>query len=192
MHGLCRQRPAPQVQVVRDVGRLRTPVREGIGPEHVWGDLGAGGHDLVDDPRVAHQGLFGGGETVADSHLPHDRDDPARIVAPRAPQAREALGALPDVLLHLLVDEFDVLARGRLGDAPGAEVVELCRGAYPDAYSALVTAKEVVRKTDVTSHLLEQLGFGLVRHFGVTGDDWDFVVGVRLGLLGGFDGHRNA
>src|SRR5207244_6215776 len=78
------------------------------------------------------------------------------VVAPGTAHAGEALGALPDVFLHLLVDQLDILPTHRLGDAPGAEVVEAGRGAGGHTDPALVAAVEVVGKAHVGLHQAEQ------------------------------------
>src|SRR3990172_11118576 len=56
VHGLWRHRPPPDFQVVRRFFRRWTPVREGVRADHVGRDLGAGGHDLVNDAAVSLQG----------------------------------------------------------------------------------------------------------------------------------------
>src|SRR5579875_1055756 len=57
--GLRRQCSPPEIQVHRDVFDLRSPVGKGVRLEHVGRDLGPGGHDLVDDPRIPFEGLLG-------------------------------------------------------------------------------------------------------------------------------------
>src|SRR5579875_411793 len=48
VEGLGRERAAPERELVRDVGYLGPPVREGVRLQHVRGDLRPGRHDLVD------------------------------------------------------------------------------------------------------------------------------------------------
>jgi hypothetical protein len=73
----------------------------------------------------------------------------------------EGLGTLPDVLLHLLVEEFHVLPTGGLGDPARAEVVEAGRRTNGHAHPALVAAVEIVGKADVGLNLAEQVLFDL-------------------------------
>src|SRR5581483_2804506 len=119
----------------------------------------------------------------------HDQDDPARVVASGTAQTGEALGTLPDVLLHLLVEEFHVLPAGRLGDAARAEVVEAGRRADGHADPAVVAAVQVVGEAGVGLHLAEQVRFDLVGDVAEARRRRCLVQGARPGRDGGGGRH---
>src|SRR3990172_2238235 len=167
MHRVRRQGPTPQAEVVRDLLDVGPPVREGIRLEHVRRDLGPCRHDLVDDPAVALEGVLGRGQAVVDRDLAHDRDEAARVVAARAAGAREALRAVPDVVVELLVEHRQVLAGRGLGDLAGREVVETGRRAGGHADTALVAAVEVALEPGIGLDLAEQARLLLDRDIGV-------------------------
>ena len=106
-------------------------------------------------------------QAIFDRDLTHDGDESAGGIASRAAIAREALRAVPDILVHLLVDQLDIFAGHRLGDFTRAEIIEAGGGTGSHADTALITPFEVVMKADIFGDLGEELLFLFIRYFSV-------------------------
>ena len=76
-------------------------------------------------------------------------------------------GAIPDVVVHLLVEQFHVLPPGRLGDLARRKIIEAGRRTRGHANATLVAPVQILVVSGVGHDLADQALFGLVGDVGI-------------------------